>query len=104
MKAGSTTLFSGNSFGDSESNEFSYEVTADANEYLDQNVSIYPNPTDGLLNIISQDKLHVSIYNMAGQCVYEGYCEGSQKIDMRRFGSGVYAVKVGSETQRVVVK
>ena len=41
---------------------------------------------------------------MAGQRVYEGYCEGTLKIDMKRFGCGIYAVKVGDETQRVVVK
>ncbi|MDO5316753.1 MAG: T9SS type A sorting domain-containing protein [bacterium] len=104
LKASSETLFSGNTFGFSESNEFSYEVTADVDENLNQSVSIYPNPTDGLLNIISQGKQQVSVYNMAGQRVYEGYCEGSLKIDMKRFGCGIYAVKVGDETQRVVVK
>lgn len=104
LKASSETLFSGNTFGDSESNEFSYEVTADVDENLNQSVSIYPNPTDGMLNIISQGKQQVSVYNMAGQRVYEGYCEGTLKIDMKRFGCGIYAVKVGDETQRVVVK
>ncbi len=104
LKAGGVTLFSGNTFGDSESNEFSYEVTADVDENINQSISIYPNPTDGMLNIISQGKQQVSIYNMAGQRVYEGYCEGSLKIDMKRFGCGIYAVKVGDETQRVVVK
>lgn len=104
LKAGGVTLFSGNTFGDSESNEFSYEVTADVDENINQSISIYPNPTDGLLNIISQGKQQVSIYNMAGQRVYEGYCEGTLKIDMKRFGYGIYAVKVGDETHRVVVK
>ena len=104
LKAGGVTLFSGNTFGFSESNEFSYEVTADVDENLNQSVSIYPNPTDGMLNIISHGKQQVSIYNMAGQRVYEGYCEGTLKIDMKRFGCGIYAVKVGDETQRVVVK
>ena len=63
LKAGGTTLFSGNSFGDCESNEFSYEVTADVNENLNCS-TIYPNPTSGLLTISSQDKQIVTIYNM----------------------------------------
>ena len=104
LKAGNTTLFSGSTFGDSESNEFSYEVTADVDESLNQSVLIYPNPTEGLLNIFCQDKRNVSIYNMAGQRVYEGYCEGSMQIDMKGYGAGIYAVKVGNETQRIVVK
>ena len=104
LKAGGTTLFSGNTFGESESNEFSYEVTADVEESLNQSTKIYPNPTEGNLNIYSQERQNVTIYNMAGQRVFEGSCDGLLQIDMKRFGAGIYAVSVGSETQRVVVK
>ena len=103
LKAGGATLFSGNAFGDSESNEFSYEVTAEVEENL-TSASIYPNPTDGALNIISEGMQPVVIYNMAGQCVFEGLCDGELQIDMRRFGTGIYAVKVGGETYRIVVQ
>lgn len=104
LKAGGTTLFSGNTFGESESNEFSYEVTADVEEGLTSTTLIYPNPTDGLLNIFSQGIQNVTIFNMAGQRVFDGLCDGELQIDMKRFGAGIYAVKVGNETQRVVVK
>ena len=103
LKAGGATLFSGNAFGDSESNEFSYEVTAEVEENL-TSASIYPNPTDGALNIISEGMQPIVIYNMAGQCVFEGLCDGELQIDMRRFGTGIYAVKVGGETYRIVVQ
>ena len=104
LKAGGTTLFSGSSFGYSESNEFSYEVTANVEESLNQSANIYPNPTDDMLNIFSEGEQSVTIFNMVGQCVFEGICDGELQIDMKRFGAGVYAIKVGSETQRVVVK
>lgn len=104
LKAGSTTIFSGNSFGESESNEFSYEVTADVEENLGHNSNIYPNPTDGILTIISEGEQSVTLYNMVGQRVFEGVCESTLQIDMKHFGTGVYAIKVGNETQRVVVK
>ena len=105
LKAGSITLFSGNNFGDSESNEFSYEVTADVEESLIQSAIIYPNPTDGMLNIVSKDEQNVSIYNMVGQRVFEGIIHnGSLQIDMKRFGVGIYAIKIGNDTQKVVVK
>lgn len=104
LKAGSTTIFSGNIFGESESNEFSYEVTADVEEDFSHNTTIYPNPTDGMLNIISEGEQNVTIYNMVGQRVFEGVCESTLQIDMKHFGSGIYAIKVGNETQRVVVK
>ena len=104
LKAGGTTLFSGGTFGFSESNEFRYEVTADVDENLGQTTNIYPNPTTGLINIVGEGVQNVTIYNMAGQRVFEGQCDGWLQIDMKRFGAGVYAVQVGEETQRIVVK
>ena len=104
LKAGSTTVFSGKSFKDSESNEFSYEVTADVEETLNATTAIYPNPTTGIVNIESDGEQMVTIYNMAGQRVYEGMSSGNLQIDMKAYGTGIYAIQVGEETQRVVVK
>ena len=104
LKAGGTTLFSGGTFGFSESNEFSYEVTADVDENFGTSTGIYPNPTTGLVNIVGEGVQNVTIYSMAGQRVFEGQCDGWLQIDMKRFGAGVYAVQVGEETQRIVVK
>ena len=66
--------------------------------------SIYPNPTDGVINIISQGEQCVTIYNMTGQSIFESQCSGELQIDMKRFGAGIYAVKVGNESTRIVVK
>lgn len=104
LRAGSATMFSGSRFGDSESTEFSYEVTADVEEILVQSTSIYPNPTSGLVNIVSKGQQTVTIYNLVGQRVFEGVCDGNLQIDMKRYGTGIYAILVGNETQRVVVK
>ena len=104
MKAGGTTLFSGGEFADFESNEFSYEVTADVEEDLTQAISVYPNPTSGMLNIVCEGKQTVTLYNMVGQRVFEGEADGWLQIDVKAYGAGVYAVQVGSETTRIVVK
>ena len=105
LKAGSTTLFSGGGFADFESNEFSYEVTADVEEDLDQAITVYPNPTSNILNIICcQGEQKVTIFNMAGQRIYESMCDGELQIDMKAYGAGVYAIQIGNETQRIVVK
>lgn len=104
LKAGGVTLFSGGEFADFESNEFSYEVTADVEESLDHVNSVYPNPTSGVLNIVCEGKQNVTLYNMAGQRVFEGVAEGWLQIDMKVYGAGIYAVQIGSETQRIVVR
>ena len=104
LRAGSSTMFSGSRFENSESTEFSYEVTVDVEENLSQNTNIYPNPTDGLLNIYSREKQAVTIYNLVGQRVFEGQCEGKLQIDMKAYGAGIFLIQIGNETQRIVVK
>ena len=104
LRAGNSTMFSGSRFDDSESTEFSYEVTADVEENLYNSTNIYPNPTDGLLNIYSQEKQAVTIYNLVGQRVFEGQCEGKLQIDMKAYGAGIFVIQIGNETQRIVVK
>ena len=104
LKADGTTLFSGSVFGSSESNEFSYEVAVEVEEGYSHTSSIYPNPTEGTVNIVSQGEQQVTIYNMAGQRVFAGTCHSVLQIDMKRFGAGIYAIKVGDETTRIVVK
>ena len=56
------------------------------------------------MNIESDGEQMVTIYNMAGQRVYEGMSSGNLQIDMKAYGTGIYAIQVGEETQRVVVK
>lgn len=104
LKAGGSTLFSGGNFSDCESNEFSYEVTAGLEEDTNLTTRIFPNPTMGMVNILSEGTQLVTIYNMAGQRVYEGMSNGWLQIEMKRLGAGIYAVKVGNEMQRIVVK
>ena len=104
VKANGTTLFSGRVFTNSESNEFSYEATAGDIEPLSTSNAIYPNPTSGLVKIVSEGEQNVTIYKMTSQHVYEGISNGLLQIDIKVFGSGIYSIKVGNETQRIVVK
>ena len=104
VKAGSKTLFHGTTFGDSESNEFSYGAISGVEEALDELIRIFPNPTSGLINIVCQGEQTVAVYNLTGQCVYTGVAEGQLQIDLSSCGAGVYAVKVGDKAWRTVVK
>lgn len=104
LKAGGSTLFSGAGFGNSESNEFSYEVAENIDETLGNTMSVYPNPTSGMVNIINEGESAVIIYNMTGQCVYKGVCKDMLQINMKHFGVGIFAIQVGNEKHRVIVK
>ena len=77
---------------------------ASADEASITTTSIYPNPTSGIVSIVCDGEQMVTIYNMAGQRVYDGMSNGYLQIDLKAYGAGIYAIQVGNETQRVVVK
>ena len=104
LKAGSATLFSGGNFADMDSNEISYEATANVEEDSRQETMVYPNPTSNMLNIVCKGKQNVTLYNMVGQRVFECEADGWLQIDMTTYGAGVYAVQIGDVTTRIVVK
>lgn len=77
-------------------------------------VSMFPNPTDGKLNIrmsqFSGDKIDVNVFSITGQNVYRKMFMSAPEvsIDLGNQYPGVYMVQIQSgsfsETQRIVVK
>jgi hypothetical protein len=56
-------------------------------------LSIYPNPTDGQLNIISDKAMPYSLMNAEGRCVMQGMLEiGEQRIELSGLSSGIYSI------------
>ena len=112
-----------------EQGEFEYEVTAvfvRGNEQceseregignlivtaLDENsanVNVYPNPTDGLLNVSGSGAMHISVSNVLGQRLMETTAEGSATLDLSRCDSGIYLIRIetpsGVTVQKVTVR
>lgn len=74
----------------------------DENEFI---VSVYPNPTNGLLNINVENSNHFNyqIFNMIGQNVMNGDVDGSEaKVDMSNLEKGVYFVSIFDENEKFV--
>lgn len=72
-------------------------------------VKIYPNPTDGLLNIDAADIEQVDIYNVSGQKVYTDSRHTQHlTVDTQNLAPGTYYLRIataaGSTTQTVVVR
>ncbi|MGN0033478.1 MAG: choice-of-anchor J domain-containing protein [Candidatus Limimorpha sp.] len=70
--------------------------------------AIYPNPTNGDLNVYATSMQRITIVNAMGQMVYDQAVSGDSKvIDMRQFEAGVYMVSVvtenGTSVKRVTV-
>jgi len=78
-------------------------ASASVNESVENGIHVYPNPTDGMVNIRA-DGRKITLYNMLGQCVFESKGKDSLSIDLKPFGSGIYIMEMEGQTHRIVVK
>lgn len=73
-------------------------------------VTIYPNPSSGIVNISNDNatKNVIEVHNAVGQIVLSKEVSSSTTIDLSENGTGIYLVKVsnnsGSTIERVVIK
>lgn len=57
-------------------------------------ITIYPNPSTGIFNIVSQQNASVEIYDLLGKLVYsQSLVSGTNSIDISNFNAGVYLLK-----------
>ncbi len=77
-------------------------------EVSENNVSLYPNPTDGIVNIESTGTMTISVMNMLGQKVIETTATDNANIDLSGFEAGIYMVRIdtanGTITEKVSIK
>ena len=107
LKAGSTTIVSGSNFTDRESNEFSYSTYDGVEENNEIVASIYPNPSNGMINIDAEGDNDLSVYNMTGQMIYNQAITGATTIDLTNLEKGTYLIVLtnaqGEKTQQIIV-
>lgn len=77
------------------------ECWDDTEENLSENISLYPNPTNGILYVDAENLQKVEVLNLLGQKVQS---QGGSTIDLSGLGNGVYFVKVTDEEGRVEVR
>ena len=88
-----------------ESTKESVPVTVtDVEENNDESIQVYPNPTNGLLNVSGNGAMHISVSNMLGQKVCETSAEGSTTLDLSGFGQGIYLVRIETSEGVMVQK
>ena len=70
------------------------EVTA-IEENGVEGLMIYPNPTNGNLNINVEAMRHITITNTLGQVVYDQDVDSDNEvIDMAQYQTGIYMVRI----------
>ena len=75
-------------------------------EWFAKSLQVYPNPASGVVTILTgrHTPETVQIYSMNGQCVMSQEIVMEGRIDVSTLTAGVYVVKNGARTARLVVK
>ena len=80
------------------------------NETANQGISIYPNPSNGLVNIENLNNIEntIVVYDVLGKVVHSTNSSSSVSIDLSGNENGVYIVEIsninGTISERVVIK
>lgn len=69
-----------------------------------EGVSMYPNPTTGILNIntTTNEKYTVEVMNMLGELIMTTKFTGMTTMDLANFADGVYSVRISNGTSATV--
>ena len=70
--------------------------------------TLFPNPTNGIVSIEAEGLRSISIYNLLGECLYQGTADGHAfTYDFSRHEAGIYLIVIetahGTTTQRLSV-
>ena len=86
--------------------EVMYDAIGDNQE---TNFKVYPNPTNGMLNIVAGDSdFEYTLFNGMGQEMTSGTAKGIQQVNVSNMAQGVYFLRLTSgaqvSTQKIVIK
>jgi len=72
------------------------------------NVRLYPNPTNGMLNIEGNGAMTISVMNTLGQTILVSTATDNATVDLSSLESGIYMVRIetenGIKTEKVNVR
>lgn len=97
--AGGALIHQGGSFGESESVSFRLtDVMATDDVAFRAAVKVYPNPSSGIFNVVSENNLEYRLFNMLGQVIRTGSLNQTGSVDISANASGVYMLTVKDTT------
>jgi|TARA_B110000259_G_scaffold102731_1_gene118281 DNA-binding beta-propeller fold protein YncE len=71
-------------------------------------ISIYPNPTNGLITIENEDISSFNLFNSLGKMIKTGVLNGTTTLDLNNFENGLYIIQMidnqGNATSKKVIK
>lgn len=105
-----TVVYSTNgAYGSGASRNFAIQGFLDVKTNELSGLAIYPNPTNGILNIYSPTVVDISISDVTGKVVYnQKSLSNDNTLDLSHLNSGVYFAKIKSESaeknEKIIIK
>ena len=95
-------IYSGGEFAAEDSVEFRVGESLSSEDFENESVSVYPNPTSDFIEISTSIKTEfdVQVYDMNGKMIMNIDNLNNNKIDLSELSSGIYFVKLQGENQR----
>ena len=92
-------IFSGGEFGSTEATTFRVGESLGLNSFMDENLKIFPNPSNGIFIIKTTiTNSSYKIHNLIGQTIKSGFINnGENSIDIRNSIDGIYFITIESE-------
>ncbi len=85
-----------------------YNETFSVNSFDDYNFSMYPNPSNGIVNFTANENFSVELYDINGRKVLQKNIDISEELNLSGLTAGVYLVKVDingiSRTEKLILK
>lgn len=80
------------------------EMTAINRTASASQIRLFPNPTNGVFTIsgIGDEQQSMTIYNMLGKIVKKQLCSNGTHIDISEQPKGVYIIRIGNQTIKIV--
>jgi len=80
-----------------------FEKIIDGIDEIASEIKIMPNPANDSFRVSNLDKDEdMTIYSMTGQKVMDGIVSNDQTIDISALANGLYLVKIGSQTTKLM--
>ncbi|MCR5037805.1 MAG: C10 family peptidase [Bacteroidales bacterium] len=76
----------------------------DTEENTDESINVYPNPTNGLLNVSGNGVMQITVNNLLGQTLSETLAEGNATLDLSGYRPGCYLVRIATDKGITVKK
>ena len=95
------------SYGDNKIAWYKNHLITGIETLQENNISIYPNPTSGIINLgIIDNIIHkISISDISGRLIIEKTeMQPNEKIDLSGLETGIYFLKIQTDTETIITK